>query len=546
MGSDESSERTAAVDPRSGLSHDAIRAQLDRILGHREFQATDKMRDFLRFVVEEKLAGRAHQLKGYTIATQVFGRGDDFDPAHDPIVRIQAGRLRRALERYYLVAGGRDPIFIDIPKGRYIPQFAVHAVAPISTAVGMSAGAGEQLHSTAGPSVAVLPLENLTDDPDQLYFAVGLAEDLMTELSRFQDIAVVSCQRPPTGGVLPANPVELGGSIGARFVLRGTVRRDPETVKVAMHLTDARSGRQVWDEDYSHPAKANHLIATQEEIARSVVAAIASEYGIIARRLSAESRKKPPAQLDTYEAMLRYYSHQIEPSPESGQACFVALRGAAQKEPEYGPVWSALATLHCQMYTFDAPEFDDTLGTALEFARKGVVLEPGSQLGRLILAYASYLADDSESFHQEVETAVALNPNSPYTVGTVGYFHVMRGEFERGLPLLERAIAANPCHPLWFHGAHVIDHLYRRDYDRALQELEKHNPFQTFWLPVAYGAILGKLGRVDEAKPYVQRVQEQKPDFPARAREVLRRIVKLDPLIDDVIDGLRTAGLAVE
>ena len=118
------------VDPRSGLSHVAIREQLDRILTHREFHATDKMRDFLRFVVEEKLAGRARRLKGYTIATRVFARGDDFDAAQDPVVRIQAGRLRRALERYYLVAGGRDPIFIDIPKGRYIPYFSAQNAAP--------------------------------------------------------------------------------------------------------------------------------------------------------------------------------------------------------------------------------------------------------------------------------------------------------------------------------------------------------------------------------------------------------------------------------
>ncbi len=542
MGSDESSERTAAVDPRSGLSHDAIRAQLDRILGHREFQATDKMRDFLRFVVEEKLAGRAHQLKGYTIATQVFGRGDDFDPAHDPIVRIQAGRLRRALERYYLVAGGRDPIFIDIPKGRYIPHFAAQAVEPAATHSGGSTAVGQSV----GPSVAVMPLDNLTGDPDQLFFTVGLAEDLITELSRFQDIAVISCQRTPTNGVLPADPVELGRSIGARFVLRGTVRRDPETVKVAMQLTDAASGRQLWADAHTHAADANHLIATQERIAQSVVAAIASEYGIIARRLSAESRKKPPAELDTYEAMLRYYSHQIEPSPESGQACFVALQSAAEREPEYGPVWSALATLQCQMYTFDVSGFDDALGNALEFARKGVFLEPGSQLGRLILAYASYLADDSESFERESETALTLNPNSPYTVGTVGYFHVMRGEFERGLPLLGRSVAANPCHPTWFHGAYVVDHLHRKDYEGALMLVEKHRPYQSFWMPVAYGAILGRLGRVDEAKPHVEQLMEQKSDFASRGRELLRRGLKIDPLIDDLIDGLRTAGLSVE
>ena len=179
------------VDPRSGLSHVAIRAQLDRILTHREFHATDKMRDFLRFVVEEKLAGRASRLKGYTIATRVFARGDDFDAAQDPVVRIQAGRLRRALERYYLVAGGRDPIFIDIPKGRYIPYFSAQNAAPERRRSRSSTDAGKPPGSPTGPSVAVLPLVNLSDDPGQHFFTVGLVEDLATELSRFQDIAVI-------------------------------------------------------------------------------------------------------------------------------------------------------------------------------------------------------------------------------------------------------------------------------------------------------------------------------------------------------------------
>ena len=117
----------------------------------------------------------------------------------------------------------------------------------------------------------------------------------------------------------------------------------------------------------------------------------------------------------------------------------MALRKAAEREPDYGPVWSALATLYGQMYSVDAPGFDRPLETALRYARRGVYLEPGSQLARLILAYASYLSEDSAVFQQEIETALTLNPNSPYTVGTAGYFHVMRGDFE--LALQHRASA---------------------------------------------------------------------------------------------------------
>lgn len=539
-------EMTPARDARSGLSHDAIRAQLDRILASPEFHATDKMRDFLRFVVEEKLAGRAHRLKGYTIAIEVFGRGDDFDAAHDPIVRIQAGRLRRALERYYLVDGGADSVFIDIPKGRYSPQFSAQPMGPNVSSSRSFPSVPPEVRPPDGPSVAVLPFDNLTNDPEQLVLTVGLTEELITELTRFQDIVVIPCQpqRRPAG--FPAAPAELGRAVGARFLLEGAVRTDAESVKVSAHLTDTRSGRRIWADSSTHPLEAGRLIATQERFAATVVATIASEFGIIARRLSAESRKKPPSDLRTYEAMLRYYSHQLTPTPESGAVCFVALRDAAEKEPEYGPAWSALATLYCQMFTYDIEGFAEGLDTALEYARKGVFLEPASQLGRMILAYASYLAEDSKTFLEESETAISLNPHSPYTVGAVGYFHVMRGEVERGLSLLDRAIAASPCHPNWFRAGHVIDHLLRQRYEDALIEVRKHHPFMSYWDDVALAAILGKLGRVDEARPHLDRVLDLKPALAARARELMRRTLKIDTLIDDVIDGLRAAGMSIE
>ena len=545
MGPREAGEIRTAVDEQRGLSREAIRAQLDRILASREFHATEKMRDFLRFVVEETLTGGKHRIKGYTIATQVFGRGEDFDPAHDPIVSIQARRLRRSLERYYLVAGGRDPVHIDLPKGRYIPRFTAQNLAERAHDTGTEAlGAGE--HFLAGPTLAVVPLEDLTANPEQQFLTIGLTNELVTELNRFQDIVVIPCEANSRADGTSGAGVDRSGALRPRFTLRGSVRSDLQNVRVAMQLTDAADGRQLWAEAYTHPLEASRLIATQEEIARSVVAAIASEYGIIARRLAAESRKKPPAELHTYEAMLRYYTHQISPSPDSGQVCLLALQRAAEREPEYGPVWSALATLHCQMYSMDVPSVADPLETALRYARLGVSLEPGSQLARLILAYASYLADDSEAFEQETETALALNPNSPYTVGAIGYFHVMRGSFERGLPMLERAIAVNPCHPDWFHAGRVIHLLSGRDFEGALAELDQHDPFFSFWLPLVRASILGNLGRLDEAGDLLHQVQEHKPDFAPRARELMRRSLKIDTLIDDLIDGLRTAGMAVE
>jgi len=540
----ESTERPVAVDARSGLPHDAIREQLRRILAHRELHATDKMRDFLRFVVEETLAGREHRLKGYTIATRVFGRGEDFDPSHDPIVRIQAGRLRRAMERYYLVAGQHDPVFIDIPKGRYIPRFSAQAPPAAATPTGWQVGGEKEPTPPTGPSIVVLPFENLTGDPEQLFLTVGLMEELVTEMSRFQDIVVIPCWRSAqTAGSV--SHLELCKAVGARFVLEGTVRRDPKVVKVSMQLTDTKIGRHIWAESYKRPLAASSLIATQEEIARSVVAAIGNEYGIILRRLSAESRKKPPAELETYDAMLRYYMHQISPGPETSGPCFAALKRAVEREPDFGPAWSALSSLYAQMYSADTPGVEKPLEAAVRYAQRGVSLEPGSQLGRLALAYVSYLADDSDTFRQEIETALTLNPNSPYTMGTAGYFHIMRGELERGLSLMDRAIAANPCYPDWFRLAYFLAYFHRRDYERALQELQKRRLLHDFWHHVIHASTLAKVGRLDEAKAHIEELEKQKPDFASRGRELFRRSLKVEPLVEDILDGVRLAGLQV-
>jgi len=216
-----------------------------------------------------------------------------------------------------------------------------------------------------------------------------------------------------------------------------------------------------------------------------------------------------------------------------------------EREPEYGPAWSALATLHCHMYTFDVPQFDAPLETALRYARRGVSLEPGLQLARLILAYASFLSDDFEEFHQEAETALALNPNSPYARGTVGYFYAMIGEFDRGRALLDRAIAANPFHPRWFHLAYYAEHFRNREYDRALQEVEKHSPSQDYWARVLYIAVLGKLDRAADARLHIQRLVELKPDFVSRARELIVRSFKVESVIEELIDGIRRAGLEI-
>ena len=147
----------------SGPSPDAVRAQLTRILSSPDFAQSGRLVSFLRFVVEETLAGRGERLKEYTIATEVFGRDESFDPQTNTIVRVEAGRLRRRIERYYLTEGRDDPVRIDLPKGSYVPLFRETHPAPAATPARHSPRAAPPVEPGADRGPGVGP----ADGPDR-------------------------------------------------------------------------------------------------------------------------------------------------------------------------------------------------------------------------------------------------------------------------------------------------------------------------------------------------------------------------------------------
>ncbi|UCG89240.1 MAG: hypothetical protein JSW71_12150 [Gemmatimonadota bacterium] len=534
---DQNPSQTSVADGGTDLSRDEIRGQLERILGHSEFDATDRLREFLRFVVTETLAGRAFRLKGYTIATEVFGRPKDFDAASDPIVRVEAGRLRRALERYYLVAGGEDPIRIDIPKGHYVPRFSRQ---PIHSRHALDLReADREVDRPAEPTIAILPFRCLCADEDELFFVNGLVEELVTEVNRYQDIVAVQCQ-----GVASGNGFDV--RLVARFLLDGSIRRDASTVKLATALTDQVTGRQIWADSRKIDLDPGNMIALQEDIARDAVAAIAGEYGVIAKRLSLESRSKPPEALSTYEAMLRYHHYMLVTTPQAAEEAFAALHQATQREPDYGPAWSALANLFAVAYAIDEPGIDSPLESATAHAHRGVALEPESQLARTAMALVYLLRGELEEFREEAQIALALNPSSPNHTGAIGFCFAHAGDLDRAHALLERAMALNPCHPSWFHHGICMYYYHRGDYDAAHKALLKVGFQLAYWEAAMKAAVLGKLGRLSEAREAVQEVLKLKPDFEYHAREVTARTLKACDLLEDFLDGLRRAGLSID
>ena len=529
---------TAENTPKS----ETIRDQLERILGSAEFRASDKQRAFLSFVVDETLTDRSSQLKGYTIAVSVYGRPKGFDPQVDPIVRVEAGRLRRALDHYYLTAGKNDPVRIKVPKGSYVPAFSTFQAAPSEDQTHTSEREGDAV--TAGPSIAVMPLINLTGGKKQEYFTDGLTEELTAELARYQDFQVIASQSTMRFKNRKVDPGEVGRELGVRFFLTGSVRKDSKTVKVSIRLVDTSTAEQIWGESYKRDRTAADLIAVQEEIANRVIGTIADQYGLIQRRLSRESRKKAPADLEAYDAILRFYNYETKLTPAAFEKALTALEHAIEIEPEYGLAWAMLGHLHADNHALGFCEIEASLEKALTFAQKGMALAPRNQFARDALTLVYFHRGDKDFFLQHAEETIALNPNSPYIVGVAGWHMMLYGEWNRGRTLLTKGMKLNPYHPTWFHLAPFMDYYYRGEYEQALAEALKFNFPELYLDPMMRAAVLSRLGRQTEARTAVDQLLKLQPDFSTSGRLLICRYVKIDDLVDKIIEGLRKAGLA--
>jgi adenylate cyclase len=520
-----------------------IRQQLEKILTSPQLVNSPNLLNFLRFIVEKTLAGESADIKGYTVATQVLGRKADFDPNLDPIVRIQAGRLRRALEQYYRVQGKSDAVVIDVPKGSYVPVFR---------AVSRQEGAGVVIPEVrqepilalpSGPSVAVMPLLNLTGDRKQEYFTEGLAEELTSELARYQELRVIAYQSTRRWKGKKIDPRAAGQDLGVRFLVEGSFRKDAKTVKIDLHVVDTQNGQRVWGEQYCRELKAETLIALQEEIARQVAARLGSLYGIILQTLSRESRRKPPESLETYEAFLRFYHHATILSPQTFAETLSVLEQAVRREPESGFAWSLLSFLYGQSYSLQLFSMESPLEQALISAQKGAVLEPENQITRVALAHVHFFRNERELFLPEAEIALALNPNAPGPIGFLGWLLALYGEWERGLAILDKGIKLNPHYPGWFHMAPYFNLYLQERYDGAYQEALAFQMPQLFWDPLLRAAALGRSGREQEGARALAELLQLRPDFPAAGPFLISCYAKFPYLIDALLDGLRLAGL---
>jgi adenylate cyclase len=340
------------------------------------------------------------------------------------------------------------------------------------------------------------------------------------------------------------DPGEVGRELGVRFLLTGSIRKDEATVKVSVQLIDTLDVAQVWAESYRRDFTAANVIGVQEDVAQRVVGALADQYGSMTRRLSKESRKKAPATLMAYDAVLRFYHYETALTADAFQQAVEALEQAVETEPDYALAWAMLGHLHADNHALRFCEIEASLEKALVFAQKGVALDPENQFAQDALTLVHFHRGDKKTFLRHVEQTIALNPRSPYVVGVAGWHLALWGEWERGLSLLKQGMEGNPYYPRWFHLVLFADHYLRGEYGNALAEALKCNYQELFLYPVMRAAALAQMGREREAKAAVDELLRLVPDFATCGRRLIGVYVKVDQVADAIIEGLRKAGLA--
>jgi adenylate cyclase len=534
-------------DERPGAGPADVRAQLRRILQSSEFDASERNRQFLTYVVEETLEGRADRIKAYNIATSVFGRDASFDPQLDSIVRIEAGRLRRSLERYYLTAGVADAMRITIPKGLYVPAFEAAGAATLPTPSAAAADAPRRdVPQQRGRAILVRPFDQDGDQSAFPNFARSFARQIIVGLTRFTDLFVFG---PETA--LNPRPGEQAGSIAegpsVDFILTGGTTVTMESFSVDVLLIDARSGRYVWSESFERRMLPAAIIGLRDEVANNVVRSLAQTYGVIYSEKARETDGRPPDSMTSYDWVIRFHQYWLTFDHALFREVRDGLEHAILRDPDYAEAFACLSMLYTNAVRFEhdlPPTILDPRQRALSLAHRAIELAPHSSHGYHALGLAYWFSGDVGGSLDALETGHALNPNDTDIMADLGLRHAVLMQWDKAVPLLEGSYARNPAQPGTYRVGLALWHYMHARYAAALAEAKRAEPRHVVHGFIVLAMASVQLGLKADAEAAVRAILAIDPGYGDHIRTDLQARNLHPTLIDAVLEAMREAGLA--
>jgi adenylate cyclase len=386
------------------------------------------------------------------------------------------------------------------------------------------------------PSIAVLPFDNLSGQPEETYFSDGITEDIITGLARFRSLFVVARNSSFAFRDKPTELAEIGRRLGVAYLLEGSIRRAGERVRITAQLIEAATGAHIWAERYDRGLE--DIFAVQDEVARTIVSTL---VGRIQDAGFQKSLRKPTANLAAYDCLLRGLAHLRGFARDDNEKAYEMFKRAMALDPLYthahAYVASTLIALHG--HAAASPEI---LDEAFAIVSRASELDPQDNNCHRVLALVWLYRRDYDAAEHHFRRAIELNPNDADRWAGLSYLLALRGKPAEALEGMQEATRLNPFQPSWY-GTRLGVPLYSlRRYAEAAQAFRRMAS-TNYWSQARLAACCGQLGRTEEAEALKAAILLQKPDF--TIVEFLRRDVLLERDEDRELlrEGLIKAGL---
>ncbi len=416
-------------------------------------------------------------------------------------------------------------------------------------------GATEPLPLPDKQSIAVLPFDNLSGDPEQAYFSDGITEDITTELSRFHDLHVVARNSSYVYRGRAADVRDVGRVLGVCYVVEGSVRKAGGRIRVTTQLIDAVSGHHLWAERYDRELE--DIFAIQDEIIETIVSTIVGRVEDHARQ---RAKRKSTQSLEAYDYVLRGDEELLEYTKERSAKAKELYFKAIELDPVYARAHAGIAFAFLSDWGFLWSETpDEALDRAVEYARKAVSLDNAESRSHWVLAYVLVFHQDYAEARVHQKRAVALNPNDADVLAKMGYVLPLLGECEEAIGLVEKAIRLNPLHPVWYNSFLGMAFFAARRYREAIAAFEKSSnayPEDGAWMAATFARMQSLEAAQRTMKTFLQSAGPEPwwSNVPASAQ-----VIERDPNglltymsymypykkrddIDHLLGGLRIAG----
>lgn len=473
-----------------------IRATVEQVARSAGFVGSEQLSRFLRYIVEETLAGRGRGLREQSIGVGAFGRPAEYDPTIDSAVRVQARQLRFKLAEYFAGEGRHSPIEITIPKGSYLPHFVARPGAPASASIpaaatevspvarrrlrklGLMAGvvlvvtltALWAARSSVAPppplrAVVVLPFLNLTGSPEQDYVSDGLTEEITTSLANVPGLAVVARTSAYQFKGQTPDVREIGKRLGVGAVIEGSVRGRGDSIRVTVQLARTSDGLHLWATTFDRRAK--DLVAVEREIATDVAAAIRVRFALAAQPADPRQTTKDA---EAYLLYLKGRHAWNRRTAESMARAIDLFKQAITRDSGFALAYAGLGAVYATQAVNNGAPPGVAPPLAIAAATRALALDSTLGEAHATLGLMRGFADwDFAASDLEFRRAIELSPNYP----TARYWYAntltARGKTDSALAELQRARELDPLSlPIGHAIAEAL--IYGRRWDDAIRQ----------------------------------------------------------------------------